>query len=32
VVKARRDGVVVLIKDGRYNIDKQLSDTIMLEE
>ena len=32
VVKARRDGVVVLIKDGRYNIDRQLSDAIVLEE
>ena len=32
VVKTRRDGAVVLIKDGRYNIDKHLADAIVIEE
>ena len=28
VVSRKRSGLVVSIKDGRYNIDKQLSDAI----
>ena len=28
VISIKRNGMVVAIKDGRYNIDKQLSDAI----
>ena len=31
VVKQTRGGCVVSIKDGRYNIDKQLADAILVE-
>lgn len=30
VVSRRRGGCVVSIKDGRYNIDKQLADAIVI--
>lgn len=32
VVKKRRSGAVVAIKDGRYSIDAALSEAIVLEE
>ena len=32
VVKNRRDGAIVMIKDGRYNMDRQLAAAIVLEE
>ena len=32
VVKNRRDGAIVAIKNGRYNIDKHLAAAIILEE
>lgn len=32
VVKKRRSGAVVAIKDGRYSIDTALSEAIVLEE
>ena len=31
VVKQSRGGCVVSIKDGRYNIDNQLADAILVE-
>ena len=31
VVKQTRGGCVVSIKDGRYNIDRQLADAILVE-
>ena len=30
VIKHRRSGCVVAIKDGRYNIDKDLADAIII--
>ena len=32
VIKRRRSGSVVAIKDGRYSMDSQLTDTILVEE
>ena len=31
VIKRRRSGSVVAIKDGRYNIDKYLAEAIIVE-
>ena len=31
VVSRKRGGCVVSIKDGRYNIDRQLADAILVE-
>ena len=31
VIRHRKGGSVVAIKDGRYNIDNQLSDAIIVE-
>ncbi len=31
VIKHRRSGCVVAIKDGRYNIDKDLADAIIIQ-
>lgn len=31
VVSRKKSGMVVSIKDGRYNIDSQLSDAIVIE-
>ena len=31
VIRHRKGGSVVAIKDGRYNIDSQLSDAIIVE-
>ncbi len=31
VISRRRDGCIVAIKDGRYNIDRQLAEAILLE-
>ena len=30
VIKSRRSGAVVAIKDGRYNMDRQLAEAIVL--
>lgn len=32
VVKHRRSGSVVAIKDGRYSMDSQLTDAILVED
>ena len=32
VIKRRKSGSVVVIKDGRYNIDNQLCDAISVKE
>ena len=32
VIKRRKSGSVVVIKDGRYNIDKNLCDAISVKE
>ena len=32
VIKRRRSGAIVAIKDGRYNIDKPLCDAISVKE
>jgi len=32
VIKRRKSGSIVAIKDGRYSIDRALSDAITLEE
>ena len=32
VVKNRRSGCIVSIKDGRYNIDKELASAILINE
>ena len=30
IISKRRNGMVVAIKDGRYNIDKQLAEAILV--
>ena len=32
VIKRRKSGSVVVIKDGRYNIDNRLCDAILVKE
>lgn len=32
VIKRRRSGCVVAIKDGRYSMDSQLTDAILVED
>ena len=32
VIKRRRSGCVVSIKDGRYNIDKELAEAIIVKD
>ena len=32
VIKNRRSGCIVSIKDGRYNIDKELASAILINE
>ena len=32
VIKSRRSGCIVSIKDGRYNIDKELASAILINE
>ena len=32
VIKRRRSGAIVAIKDGRYNIDRQLCEAISVKE
>ncbi len=31
VISRRKDGCIVAIKDGRYNMDRQLAEAILLE-
>lgn len=31
VISRRKDGCIVAIKDGRYNMDRQLTEAIILE-
>ena len=31
VIKKRRSGVVIAVKDGRYSIDRQLAEAIEIE-